>query len=697
MTSHQPIPRRCGKAHRSRRLVRLLTLLILALVAGVLVAPAASAAPISATVSASARPSVLPAAPWDCKDAPVPAMPDTGLTGFLDPAPSPIPPAGDPWAHPPTSSIYDQYGYAGLTWNTYDLGCMGAAGDLGATIDTFLGNLSLGASTWIAAGTNGIHNKIAHPEQYMGPLDGVVATVTARLHDAIWSPWGALALLGVAVLLLVYSLHGRLSAIVSATAWALLVLAVLSGITAYPTRVAGFFDHTVTQTIGAVNQASTNLTTTGTTGSGGDPGRAQGALLVDQILYDAWLRGQFGDSHSAAATKWGPTLYRESAFSRAEAAAAASKPDGIKQVTEQKNNDWVATTAQIQDTDPAAYAQVQGKAHGRAGTGMLALCGITFAALFRLIADLFLFTGLVMLRLLVMFFPAAAVIGVISPMSAIVRRIGNIAGASIVNVTAFGIGSTVHTITISAILTHTTTPGSGVLALVLCLVVSVAAFILLAPLLSLSNILGRPTGHGNRLLRWGRRAGTEYLIGRKFTRDALTDTQQKPTPTPGTGGQQAELRDKGPARYIRRVNLPPEAIGRPLEDTPRVVTEQPPVPESERAVSGRSVRSGYQLDGPRSAQDTSGPVTADAAGSRWSGMANPRPSRFYDPATSESREPISGTLVTEVPADAKVVPLIRTHDSNVEVTPDGVVTRFFDPATKTTIRAEDLEAGERHD
>jgi hypothetical protein len=99
---------------------------------------------------------------------------------------------------------------------------MGAAGDLGATIDTFLGNMFLSGGTWIAAGTNGIHNKIAHPDQYMKPLDDVVATVTHRLHDAIWSPWGALALLGVAALLLVYSLHGRLSAIVSASAWALL-------------------------------------------------------------------------------------------------------------------------------------------------------------------------------------------------------------------------------------------------------------------------------------------------------------------------------------------------------------------------------------------------------------------------------------------------------------------------------------------
>ncbi|MDN5795870.1 MAG: hypothetical protein L0H79_08985 [Intrasporangium sp.] len=668
-----------------------MALIVVSIAATLLASPSASATPMVS------RPAALPAAPWDCKDAPVPAMPDSGLPGFFDPAPSPAPAAGDPWANPPTSTIYDQYGYAGLTWNTYDLGCMGAAGDLGATIDTFIGNLFLSGGTWIASGSNGIHNKIAHPETYMQPLDDVVATVTDRLHDAIWSPWGALALLGVAALLLVYSLHGRLSAVVTASAWALLVLAVLSGITAYPTRVAGFFDQTVTQTIGAVNQASAGITTASQTKT--DPGRAQGALLVDQILYDAWLRGQFGDSHSAAATKWGPTLYRESAFSRAEVAAAAGKPDGIKTVTEQKQNDWIATTQEIQDADPSVYAQVQGKAKGRAGAGLLAFLGVLFAALFRLVADLFLFTGLVMLRMLVMFFPAAAVVGVIAPMSSIVRRIGNMAGASIVNVTAFAIGSTVHTIAISAILTHSTTPQAGILALILCLVVSVAAFILLLPLLSLTNILGHATGPGNQLLRWGRRAGTGYLVGRKATRDALEDTEHEPTPTttPTPGGNDTTYpRETGPARYVRRVNLPPEAVGRPADDPAERVTDQPPVSEHERAVTpGHAPRAALSAAKARNGESTA--TSSQPIGGAGS-VSQPSRDRLYDPATSSRRGgALVGALVDEVPPGTRELHTATRHDSNDEITSEGVVTRFYDPDTKTTVTSEQLETGERHD
>ncbi|WP_347354620.1 hypothetical protein [Intrasporangium sp.] len=677
-----------------RRLRRLLVLLVLTIGAGLVCAPSASAAPAAPAAPATmTRTPALPTAPWDCKDAPVPAMPDTGLPGFLDPAPTPPPPAGDPWAHPATSSIYEQYGYAGLAWNTYDLGCLGAAGDLSASVDTFLGNAFLSAATSIAAATNGLHNKIAHPQQYMAPLDQVVATVTHRLREAIWSPWGALALLGVAVLLLGYSLHGRLSAIVSATAWALLVLAVLSGISAYPTRVASFFDHTVTTTIGTVNQASAGIAKPQ---PGTDPTRAQGALLVDCILYDAWLRGQLGDTTSPAATKWGPVLYREAAFSRAEANTAAATPGGVKKMTEQKQGDWVATTSQIQDADPAAYAQLQGKAQGRAGTGLLALLGVAFTALFRLVADLFLFTGLVMLRLLVMFFPAAAVIGIIAPMSAIVRRIGNMAGASIINVTAFGIGAAVHTVLVSAILTHATSLGSGILALILCLVVTAAAFILLLPLLSLTNLLGRPAGHGNRLLRGLRRAGTDYLIGRTATRDGIEHADQ-PTPDPSPEQAGRYPREDRPARDVTRTNLPLEAFSRPPDDPPAVVTEQAPIPQTQRSVGAGHVSRGAL--GAAEAESVEGrqainqePVAAATSESRASRE------QFYDPANSPRRgSALVGVLVDEVPPGTRDASVVTRHDSNDEITSEGIVQRFYDPATKTLVRAEDLQAGERHD
>ncbi|AXG14966.1 hypothetical protein [Intrasporangium calvum] len=639
--------------------------------------------------TASASQLAMPTAPWDCKTAPTAAVPDTGLPGFFDAPPDPIPPKADPFGPDRKSTIYDQYGYAGLGWNTYDLGCMGGLGDMDATVDTFLGNVFLSAGTWITSATNGVHNRVAHPEQYMGPLDSVVATVSTRLKTAIWSPWGIVALLGVAGLLLYYSMHGRLSSVVSGAAWALLVLAVLAGVSEYPTRIAGFFDQTVTQTIASVNESSAGLTAT----AGADATRAQGSLIVDDVLYQAWLRGQFGDPDSAAARTWGPLLFRESTFGRAELQAAQASPEGVRKMTEQKANDWVATTQEIQEEDPLAYAAVQGKAKGRAGAGFMAFMGVLLTGVFRLIADIFVFAGLVMLRLLVMFFPAAAVFGVIAPMSTIVRRIGNIAGASIVNVIAFGAGSAVHTLVISSILSRADGAGMGVLGLVLCLVVTLAAFILLLPLLSFTNMLGH-TPRGQSMLRTARRTALGYLVGRKAVGDGNqdADNREQPTSTPPTTQGGGTPVDDRPIQDVRRINLPPEAVGRRFP----AGAEFPEVPDAERKLSGRSGQPAPQLV---AAPSGAGGASESAADTGRDRARESRPSGIrhrgrHDPGTSRpgERRLLTGTIVDEVPAGIPELSVTRPHDSNAEVTSDGVRNRVYDPTTKSFITSDEGRA-----
>ena len=265
--------------------------------------------------AADAAPSI-PGVP-DCKDAPTAQLPGSGITGFLDPGPATPPEPRDPFVDHPSTSVYEQYGYAGLSWHTYDLGCGGGMRDVEASIDTATGNFLMSAATWGTAASNGLHNKVAHPEQYMAPLDDVVAAVTQRLHDSIWSPWGTAALVGVGALLLFYSMSGRLSSVTSAAAWALLVLAVVAGIGQYPTRVATFFDQTVSSSVSSISTGVSGLTNLP---ASSDPARAQGALVVDRVLYDNWLRGQLGATDSPAAKKWGPDLFKASAFTWAASA-----------------------------------------------------------------------------------------------------------------------------------------------------------------------------------------------------------------------------------------------------------------------------------------------------------------------------------------------------------------------------------------
>ncbi len=655
----------------ARRVIQLTLILIGVLLVG--------AGPSSAASS-------IPGIP-DCKDAPAPQRPGDGLPGFLDPTPDKPAPSADPFAPNATTSIYDQFGYAGLTWHTYDLGCGGDIRDPGAMSDTLIGNLSLSAATWGIALANGVHNRVSHPQNYMAPLDSVVATVSDRVKQAVWGPWGGVALLGVVALLLWYSSSGRLSTVTRAAAWALLVLAVLSGVTQYPTRVAGFFDDAVTSSIGQVNAGTAGLSNLPSTT---DPAHAQGSLLVDRILYEAWLRGELGSSTSPAAQKWGPTLFKASAFSYDET-RQAQDPQRAQQLTDQKAQTFKDTADQIQRQDPTAYLALQGKANSRGGAGFMTLFAMLFTTLFRLVADIFMFAGLVMLRFLVMFFPAVAVLGIMSPMSAIVRRVANMAGASVVNVVSFAAGSAIHTTVISALLSKSDSAGMGLLALVLCLVTTVVAFILLFPLLSLTNIVGLTSGQrGMHSLRNAGRMASRYAVTRRAVGDGEDDARSKmkdvSTSEADVAGANAPRARPDPVTHRTA-----EVFGRPA-----------PVPFAPAAIGGaNSARRGSdeslateQPDGLREPIYISSRSVGSTFAERpiATTLRESRPSQRPNSARPSSQEVLEGVIIEGSVLDSDVdvpSPTPRVHDSQTQIRSDGIGPRFYDPATKRDVRVDE--------
>ena len=659
-----------------RNLIRLSSMVLLLLGFLLVLATPASASPM------------IPGVP-DCKDAPMAQLPGDGLTGFLDSKPNPLPPQGDPFAKNPSTSVYEQYGYAGLTWHTYDLGCGGDIRDINASSDTMIGNATLAFATWGVAATNGLHNKIARPAEYMAPLDDVVAAVSARIKDAIWGPWGGAALLGVVVLLLWYSSVGRLSDVTKAAAWAVLVLGVMSGVAQYPARVSAFFDETVTGSIGQINSATAGLSSVPQTS---DPARAQGGLLVDRLLYDSWLRGEFGSPDSAAARRWGPALFKASAYTWAEAEQAQA-PDKAKKLVEDKANAWKSIAAEIQDKDPNAYLAIQGKAGNRGGVGLMAVFGVAFTSIFRIVADLFMFAGLVMFRFLVMFFPAIAVLGVMAPMSAIVHRVANMAGASVVNVIAFAAGAAVHTTVISALLSRAQLGGMNLLVLVLCLVTTLAAFVFLFPLLSLTNIVGMSAGgRGVHALRNAGRLAGRYGMTKKAVEDGARDADlvgsssadEKP------GGVAGPISGRTANHRLRRINLPAESFGRPeVRPEPRLV----PVAAG-TSIGGGRVPFAALSAGPSRREDSSHDVHS-LAGQGPSTRSlhepgdlrrRPRPRPSKGEALTRDLVPLEGVVIHHPPSrmpEASVV-----HDSETIIASDGVGPRLFDPATKSSVRID---------
>ncbi|WP_156971433.1 hypothetical protein [Knoellia sinensis] len=602
----------------------------------------------------------IPGVP-DCKDAPVAEQPDRGVSGMLDPAPDPVPPAGDPFASSRTTSIYDQYGYAGLRWNTYDLGCGGSVRDPEASADTMVGNLAMSGAVFVTSLSNGIHNAVSKPQDYMGPLDRVVDRVSSRMHDAIWTPWGAVALLGVVALLLTYSMRGQMSSVVSGGLWALLVLAIVSGLGAYPSRAASFFDDTVTRTIGALQVGSAGLVAGDDLA---DPGRSQGALAVDTVLYEGWLRGELGSSDSPAADKWGPQLFKATAFTRSEAAESRD-PNRAQEISEEKAEAFTTLADEIKEEDPSTYAVLQGKAGGRAGTGLLTFIGSLFTVGFRVIADAFLVAGLVMLRLLVMFFPAAAVVGVLAPLSSIVRRIGNIGAASLVNVVAFSAGSVIHTAAVSALLSSGQGAGMSVMVLLLCLVLTVAALVLMLPFLSMTRMLGGQSRHG--VMRSVRRNAIRYAVNRKATEDGTNDVidEQRERRSQPDGDPGSRVSDPTRSESFRR----PSPVWDVTSDGVR--WRDSSSDDSPQPVLLTSAR----RPGARSDPDPS-PSWPDAP----RGPNEPRPQP--GPQGSPSERVLVGRLVADEANSDRKLGLVREHDGDTERRHDGSFGHeIYDPGT----------------
>jgi hypothetical protein len=313
----------------------------------------------------------------------------------------------------------------------------------------------------------------------------------------------------------------------------------------------------------------------------------------------------------------------------------------------------------------------------------MAVFAVGCTSLFRVVADLFMFAGLVMLRFLVMLFPAVAVLGVLSPMSAIVRRVANMAGASVVNVVAFAAGAAVHTTVISALLSRAQQGGMNLLVLVLCLVSTIAAFVLLFPLLSLTNVIGLSAGgRGVHALRRAGRLATRYGVTRKAVGDGEHDAGSEAGEEGSVGGgvaAGAQSASTASSRY-RAIQLPAESFGRP---EPRVGAAGPGgallgVRRPAGSFPPGSVRTGT------SAEDLSQATTRPSGPGRGAALP-PEALRDTRPAQQPARTAFPGrseALVGVVVDPVRRSPGARpVHDSETVIRPDGIGPRLYDPDT----------------
>jgi hypothetical protein len=422
--------RRRGHGRGGRKLARVAVVAGLIAVSGLIGAPAY-------------------AAPFDCKQAPEPDRPGSGLVGSLDPAVN----AGEP------HSVYNEVGYAGLVWHTYDLGCGGEVADPSATTDTWLGNQTFNLAKFAVGGVNWSHYLLARGGDVLTPLDDVISRGTRAMYDGVFSTFIGPALLILALLLLLLAFRGDLARQAQRVAFA--VLALLVGAAAYlaPVNWAkagdGLLLDGVTQMqegfLSALGQGDQNTLPT---------------VLTDQVIYNNWLRGEFGSPTDPKAVELGRDLLRAQTFTNDEVFEGKTQQADV----DAKKQAFTDIAAKMGDR----YPYFQGRSGSRIGVGVLAVIQAVCVALFQLLSKVLVLVAMLLLRLIVMCLPVIAVLGVLRP--DVLPTVAKVAASALVNTLVVGALAGLHALLVISLFR----PDSGVDLWLALLVTGVTTVVLWA-------------------------------------------------------------------------------------------------------------------------------------------------------------------------------------------------------------------------
>ena len=388
---------------------------------------------------------------FDCKAPPDPDRPGTGLVGSLDPAPIGV---GVP------GSVYDEVGYAGQVWWTYDLGCgPGGARDPAAATDTWLGNQAFNVAKLVVGGVNWAHYLIARGSSLLTPLDSVIQTGTRAMYEAVFTTWVGIALAALAAMMLVLAMRGDLSQQARRGLVAVLALGLAGAAYAAPIQWSRALDGVLLDGVTAMQQGF--LRQVGV----GDQNTLP-TVLTDQIVYSNWLRGEFGSADVPQARDLGRPLLEAQTFSKVE---VATGQDGQAQAQAKKDR-FTQVAGQVGDR----YSYFQGRSGSRVGAGVLALVQAACIALFQLMSKVLVLVSMLMIRLLVMVAPALAVVALLRP--EVLPAMLRVGGAALVNTLLVGALAGLHSLLVISLFR----PGSGVDTWLALLVTGVVTVILWA-------------------------------------------------------------------------------------------------------------------------------------------------------------------------------------------------------------------------
>jgi hypothetical protein len=370
----------------------------------------------------------------DTSCAPFPERPGAGMVGALDPPQGNGLRGGEGTDVPYTNkdfpnSPYRDHSYAGMVWHVYDPDCKQPLSitDPSVTIDTWAGNELFNLGKNIVGATNSLHYTL-YNGGVLGGLNQQIGAAANSIFDNIYMQLFSLFMLILAVMMFRQIWKGDLAAVSKRMLFA------LGGMWLAASTLV------LVNNYDAIDRLIVD-TTTGIQNGFEDPNKddvKQHVLpneLHTRVVYENWLRGEFGQPDDPKAIQYGRQLLDAQAWTREDLVSgndASDADEAAKRAEYQK----------IYNDLGSAQGYFTGTEGSRTGAGVLGFFQAIVYSLFQFLAKLAVLLAQLLLRIFTL---AAPVIGLVALVHHdILRKVGKAVGAVVLNVLILAMLAGIH-------------------------------------------------------------------------------------------------------------------------------------------------------------------------------------------------------------------------------------------------------------
>ncbi|TWH22559.1 hypothetical protein [Prauserella rugosa] len=454
-------------------------------------------------------------------EAPNPERPGSGMVGALDP----------PTGQGEGGSTYIDYGYAGMVWHVHDCenGALGMT-DPSTTVDTWAGNQLFNIAKNIVGATNSLHYTVLEGG-VLNPIYEAVSRGAEAVYNNIYAQLFGLAALLLAIFLFRNIWRGDLSTVSKRALFAIggvwLAASSLALLRYYDDIDRAIVQTTTNIQAGFVDETEDRV--------------VRHVLPTDlhtNVVYENWLRGEFGSPDSPEAEEHGRDLLDAQAFTWQQ---MRDGDDGDEAVINEKKGEFNRIAGEL----GTSSGYFTGEDGSRTGAGFLSLAQSLAYSLFQLFAKAAVLLAQILVRLFTLTAPLIGLIAVLH--HDVLRRVGKVVGGVAFNLLVLSVLAGIHALVLQAIF-NAGSALSMLTQMVLAGLVTILLFLVGRPArrlwqmveMSVSMVGSAVPAQGGGLFSRFRKKSTEPTPQDEFWQNVKNDDESQggaATRGAGTGGR----------------------------------------------------------------------------------------------------------------------------------------------------------------